>query len=143
MAAFVGTHRCKLDSKGRLQVPAVFRRYLGTEGGETFVVTRGFEDNLVLYAPKGWRDFQDKLDQLPSGSEKRQVIRFYSHNSAPLLLDKQGRVSLPKHFLADYAIEDEVLLVGALNHIEVWNPSSFESQIDNVDGALKKLEHLL
>lgn len=143
MAAFVGTHRCKLDSKGRLQLPAVHRRFLGTEGGETFVMTRGFEDNLVLFGPEGWREFQEKLVQLPSGEEKRQVIRFYSDSSKPLLMDKQGRVSLPRDFLSDYGIENEVLLVGALDRIEVWNPTAFESQIKDAKSALKKLEHLL
>ncbi len=143
MAAFVGTHRCKLDSKGRLQLPAVYRRYLGTAGGETFIMTRGFEDNLVLFGPEGWREFQEKLTALPSGEEKRQVIRFYSDSSKPLLMDKQGRVSLPKDFLSDYGIKNEVLLVGALDRIEVWNPKAFESQIKDAKEALKKLEHLL
>jgi len=143
VAAFIGTHHCKVDSKGRIQVPAVFRRYLGTEGGETFVVTRGLDDSLLLYAPEGWMQFQEKLDQLPSGSKKRKVIRFFSHNSKPLLLDKQGRVSLPKPFMADYGIEDEALLVGALDHIEVWNPKAFDDQIENVDDALREMEHLL
>lgn len=143
MAAFVGTHRVKVDSKGRIQVPAVFRRFLGTEGGETFVATRGLDDSLILYAPEGWREFQAKLERLPAGAKKRKVIRFFSHNSAPLLLDRQGRVSLPKAFLADYGIEGEALLVGALDHIEVWDPDRFESQIGDADDALREMEHLL
>ena len=141
MAAFIGTHRCKVDDKGRLQVPAVFRRSSGIEGGETFVVTRGFDKHLILYGPDGWRDFQERLNALPSGSKKRQVIRFFSHNSAPLLVDRQGRVNLPKSFLGDYGIE--VLLVGALDHIELWNPADFDTQISDVDDALREVEHLL
>ncbi len=143
MAAFIGTHHCKVDSKGRIQIPAVFRRFLGAEGGETFVVTRGLDDSLILYAPEGWRGFQDKLNELPAGPTKRKLIRFFSHSSAPLLLDRQGRVSLPKPFLADYGIEGEALLVGALDHIEVWNPESFANQVEDVGDALKEMEHLL
>jgi DNA-binding transcriptional regulator/RsmH inhibitor MraZ len=55
VADFIGTQRCKLDSKGRLQVPAGFRRTLGLEGGETFVLSKGFDKGLLLFAPEGWR----------------------------------------------------------------------------------------
>ncbi|MCP4548903.1 MAG: division/cell wall cluster transcriptional repressor MraZ [bacterium] len=144
MAGFIGTHNCKVDSKGRINVPASFRRFLGAEGGETFVLTRGFDDDcLTLYAPAGWRDFQSKLSSLPTGKAKRTVIRYFSKNSVTLVLDKQGRISMPKGFLASCRIEGDLLLVGALENIEIWNPQDFDEQIETAADALGELEHLL
>ncbi len=143
MAAFIGTHSCKVDSKGRISIPASFRRFLGAEGGETFVVTRGIDRCLSLYAPDGWREFQEKMNSLPPGKRKRQVIRFFSRNSKTLLLDKQGRVGIPRDFMSDYGMDKEVLLVGALDYIEVWNPKEFETHLKEAPEALDELEHLL
>jgi MraZ protein len=143
VSAFIGAHSCKVDDKGRINIPASFRRFLGDEERETFVVTRGFENCLTLYAPAGWKNFQAKLNGLPPGKKKRQVIRFFSSNSATLHLDKQGRVGIPRDFLADYGIEREVLLVGTLESIEVWNPQAYESQMKGAGEALGEIEHLL
>ncbi len=143
MADFIGTQRCKLDSKGRLQVPAGFRRSLGLEGGETFVLSKGFDKGLLLFAPEGWRDFQGKLQTLPPGPEKRKAIRYFSANSASLLVDKQGRVSLPRTFLELLGAPGELVLVGALDRIELWNPADFAGELANVDAALRQVERLL
>lgn len=143
MSDFIGTQRCKLDSKGRLQVPAGFRRNLGLEGGETFVLSKGFDKGLLLFLPEGWRGFQSKLEALPPGPEKRQAIRYFSANSASLPVDKQGRLSLPKDFLESLGAPAELVLVGALDRIELWNPADFEGELQNVDAALRQVERLL
>jgi len=143
VADFIGTQRCKLDSKGRLQVPAGFRRNLGLEGGETFVLSKGFDKGLLLFAPDGWRDFQRKLQELPAGPEKRKAIRYFSASSASLQVDKQGRVSLPKSFLEILGAPGELLLVGALDRIELWNPVDFDGELADVNDALRQVERLL
>lgn len=143
VADFIGTQRCKLDSKGRLQVPAGFRRTLGLEGGETFVLSKGFDKGLLLFAPEGWRDFQVKLNGLPAGPEKRKAIRYFSASSASLQVDKQGRVSLPKPFLEILGAPGELVVVGALDRIELWNPVDFDGELANVDEALRQVERLL
>ncbi len=144
MTGFIGTHTCKLDKKGRINVPASFRRFLGAEGGETFVLTRGFDDDcLTLYAPAGWREFQEKLNALPTGPQKRKVIRYFSKNSVTLVLDKQGRIGMPQSFLDTCGIENDLLLVGALANIEIWNPGTFDEQLEGAGEVLGELEHLL
>lgn len=143
MSPFIGTHECKVDSKGRFSIPAVFRRFLGTEGGETFVVTRGIDNCLLLYAPDGWQAFQEKLQALPAGEKKRQTVRFYSKNSKTVHLDRQGRVGAPKDFLSEYGIGEKALLVGALEYIEVWNPSDFDTNLEDAPQAIREMESLL
>jgi len=143
LSPFIGSHLCKIDSKGRITIPASFRRYLGNEGGETLVVTRGSDPCLRLYSPEGWQRFQEKLDGLPAGKKKRQVVRFFSLNSATLLLDKQGRVAIPKDFMASYGMSDVVQLVGTIENIEVWRPEALAEQVAGAPEALDELEHLL
>lgn len=143
MADFIGTQRCKLDSKGRLQVPAGFRRTMSLEGGESFVLSKGFDQGLLLFAPEGWRDFQAKLNALPAGPEKRKAIRYFSANSALLPVDKQGRVSLPKQFLEMLGLPGELVLLGALDRIELWNPVDFDGELADVSDALRQVERLL
>jgi MraZ protein len=143
MSAFIGTHRCRVDAKGRFNVPASFRRYLGTEGGETFVISRGTEQCLILFAPDGWKAFQEKLAALPAGADKKKTIRFYSANSATVVLDRQGRVGIPKDYLGDYGIEGEALLVGALDYIEVWMPEDFDRHLKDAEEVVRKMDTLL
>ena len=140
---FVGKYLLKVDSKFRIVIPALFRRAFGDEGQESCVATRGFEGYMMIFSPQGWADFQEKLSRLPSGPQKRKVIRRFSGDSAVLALDKQGRISLPRDFMAKYAITREVFLVGALETIEVWNPESYQDEISGADAAVDEMEHLL
>jgi len=143
MSPFYGTYSCKIDSKGRFNLPARYRREFMMEGGETLVVTKGTDGYLILYTPEGWRSFQEKLGNLPAGPEKRKVIRYFSSNSTTLNLDKQGRVGVPRAFLAAYEIDNECLVVGALDHIEVWKPEDFDRHLEGAEEAVRKMEHLL
>jgi MraZ protein len=132
-----------VDSKARIQVPVSFRRHMGVEGGELFVITRSKKPYLILFGPDGWKDFQGKLNEQAPGADKRQRIRFFSHNSATLQLDKQGRLSIPKEFLADLGDEQEVLLVGAFDYIEIWRAKDFDKHLDEADDAIGEIEDLL
>ena len=143
MSPFYGTYSCKIDSKGRFNLPARYRRDSGVEDGETLVVTKGTDGCLILYSADGWKSFQGKLATLPAGPEKKKIIRYYSSNSTTLNLDKQGRVGVPRTFLAAYGIENEGLLVGALDYIEVWKPEDFDRHLEGAEEAVRKMEHLL
>jgi len=143
MGPFYGNYSCKVDDKGRFSIPARFRREFGIEGGESFVVTKGPDGCLLLYAPEGWRAFQEKLMSLPAGPDKKDAIRYFSSNSRLLSLDKQGRVGIPKEYLAQFGIDHEAALVGLLDHIEVWNPESFEQRLSGAEEIARKMEQLL
>ncbi len=143
MGPFYGNYSCKVDDKGRFNIPARFRREFGVEGGESFVVTKGTDGCLLLYAPEGWRAFQEKLMNLPAGQDKKDTIRYFSANSRVLTLDKQGRVGIPADYLAKYGIEKEAVLVGLLDHIEVWNPTDFDRRLSGAEETVRKMEHLL
>ncbi len=143
MGPLYGNYSCKVDEKGRFNIPARFRREFGVEGGESFVVTKGPAGCLLLYAPEGWKAFQEKLMNLPSGEDKDDTIRFYSSNSRLLNLDKQGRVGIPKEYLSEYGIDKEAALVGLFDRVEVWNPTDFDKRLTGAVETVRKMQHLL
>ncbi len=127
MQNFLGDFECTLDSKGRLMVPARFRHQVPEAGGDIYVITMGKEHCLNLWPIIEWNEeVVSKLHELPAGPEKRQLIRFYSRKSRNINLDKSGRVAIPSTFLEAIGNPKKVIVVGALNYIEVWAPDEFE-----------------
>jgi DNA-binding transcriptional regulator/RsmH inhibitor MraZ len=80
---------------------------------------------------------------LPAGEDKDDTIRFYSSNSRLLNLDKQGRVGIPKDYLAEYGIDKEAALVGLFDRVEVWNPTDFDKRLTGAVETVRKMQHLL
>ena len=90
---FFGEYRHNLDAKGRIIVPAKFREGLG----EKFYVTRGMDGCLFVYAENEWNLLQEKLQKLPlARKEARAFVRFFYSAANECMLDKQGRINLPK-----------------------------------------------
>ena len=127
MKSFVGRFQCTLDAKGRLMVPAKFRKIIPPEANDLLVVSKGKENCLNLYPSNEWDELIKRLYALPPGADKRNLIRFYSDTSQPLNLDKAGRVAIPAEFLALIGSPKKVVTIGALSYIEIWAPGDYET----------------
>lgn len=136
---FWGEYTHHLDSKGRLIVPSRFRPHLTGA-----ILTRGLDENLVLYAQETWRKVVDQLNQMPiTNPTSRALRRLLFSGAVELELDKQGRVLIPPH-LRDYAhLQESVLLVGMETFIEVWHPKLWQDALQNVQKTLSSEGHLL
>ena len=137
LITFMGEFNHNVDAKGRLIVPSKFRDKLG----ESFVITKGFDRCLSVYDAANWEKVQEKLVQMPMLTEDARTIRRMIVGSASETeCDKQGRVLLPAP-LREYAgISKEAVLIGNLDHIEIWDKDSWNKaqQID-ADAAAEKL----
>lgn len=113
---FFGEYRHNLDAKGRIIVPAKFREGLGGK----FYVTRGMDGCLFVYAENEWNLLQEKLQKLPlARKEARAFVRFFYSAATECILDKQGRINLPKT-LCDYAeLVKPCVFIGVSNRIEL------------------------
>jgi MraZ protein len=129
-----GTYTNTVDKKGRISVPAKFRRALETDGDETFVLTRGLDPCLLLYSHEEWRKVEAWLDSLPVGRRSsRDLVRLFTAYAHDVAFDKQGRITIPP-VLKEYGkLEKEVLVIGVLDRLELWNPSLFRKQVDAVE----------
>ncbi len=124
---FTGEFRYSIDSKGRVNIPAKFRKALPDTSEDTFVVTRGLDENIVVYSLDKWRLKEAELLKLSSikpehRAFKRQATRF----ATPLKFDSQGRVAIPVGLLQHAGIDKDVVIIGMIDEIEIWDPSVLE-----------------
>ena len=114
---FMGEYNHTIDEKGRIIVPSKFREALG----DNFVVTQGLDGCLFVYSYAEWDNFVEGLKQLPGTKEARQLQRYFMAGAAACEVDKQGRILLPQ-VLREYAdLKKEVVLVGVLSRVEIWD----------------------
>ncbi len=124
----IGQFECNLDSKGRLMIPARFRRVIPPSAAEVLVLSKGKEACLNLYTLEEWNEvILKELRGLPPGKQKRNLIRYYSDKSLQLNVDKSGRVAIPAHFLSLIGNPKKVVVIGALTYMEIWAPEDYES----------------
>jgi MraZ protein len=127
---FIGTQIQTVDPKGRIVLPARFKRLLTPGDQDTMVLTAGRETCLLLYPLTEWARLAEVLDGLPRGEAKRDAIRTISDNTMELELDAAGRLTVPRDFLARAAIDREVVLVGQLRYVELWARMEYERGAD-------------
>jgi MraZ protein len=115
---FLGEYELRIDHKGRLAIPVKFREPFRAG----LVLSRGFDKCLNGYTMAEWGKVADKLVSLPmTRRDPRRIARFTFSGAFDLELDRQGRVILPPA-LRQYAdINDEVVLVGAYSHLQIWD----------------------
>ena len=131
MAGFKGQAEYSVDAKGRIAIPAKMRNALNPEAKNTFTITRGFERCIFLYPMDHWLTIEAEMSGLNAYSrETRDFVRSILMWADEVTLDGQGRIGIPKS-LAEFAnVTDRALIIGALDHVEIWNPSDFQSYVE-------------
>ena len=126
MARFKGQAEYSVDSKGRTAIPAKMRTALSPEALGTFTLTKGFEQCIYVYPLDQWKIKEEEYGNLNTNNrDARHLVRMILMWAEEVSLDGQGRISLPKA-LSDFAgIRDKVLIIGAMDRIELWNPEHF------------------
>jgi len=134
---FKGTYTHRIDSKGRLPVPAAFRRVLSDEGAYSVVAT-SLDQCLAVYPPSQWRQLEDQLRALPAFSRPvKALTRLLLSRAADCELDVQGRILLPASLRAAAGLEHDALVVGVLNRFEVWSPERWASFVAESERLLE------
>jgi len=129
MAGFKGLWEYSVDSKGRLALPAKLRRAIRPEANNSLTITRGFEPCLYAYPAYEWERVEAQLGALNTyRREARSLIRTILGWADDATLDGQGRIALSKRHIEFAGITDRVLVIGALDRIEIWAPDRFEQQ---------------
>ncbi|MDJ0757656.1 MAG: division/cell wall cluster transcriptional repressor MraZ [Ardenticatenaceae bacterium] len=121
---FLGEYSHTIDDKGRLTIPARFRGELAAG----LVVTRGFDQNLVVYPITEWEKLAADIMSRPvSDTSVREFRRRVFSGAIDLEPDRQGRILLPPYLREFAAIQNEVTLVGMYNYIELWQADSWSA----------------
>jgi MraZ protein len=138
---FFGEFEYKVDEKGRVPLPAQFRREM-KDG--TVVLARGMEGGITAYPMAEWKKMAETLSGASvTRSKMRKLNRALFATAFRVQLDGQGRVTLPAS-LRDYAgIADDVAIIGANSCIELWSLESWESEkADSWEQAWQIIESL-
>jgi MraZ protein len=124
-AVFKGTYHHRIDAKGRLPIPAAFRRTLGDRGQ---VVVTLLDQCLAVYSPAEWARLEAQLASLPAFSKPvKALTRLLASRAADCEIDLQGRILLPPTLRAAAALARDAVVVGVLNRFEVWSPEGWDA----------------
>ena len=138
---FMGQFNHNLDAKGRIIIPAKFREKLK----ETVIATKGFDGCISVYATDEWESFLTSLNKLPTNRmDARKHIRVVVGSACECEFDKQGRINLPANLLKEAGASKECVIVGSLDHIEIWSKerwdSYYQSASEDFEEIAEKLE---
>jgi MraZ protein len=131
MSSFKGSFTYTADSKGRINIPAKMRKNLLPEANNSFVITRGFEQCIFVYPQDEWMKREAEIGKLmQTDPSHRYFTRMLLQYATDAELDGQSRIVLPKELLQYAKIENEVLILGVFDRIEVWNPEEYKKYLD-------------
>ncbi len=144
MSSFKGSYEYSVDAKGRINIPARLRKYVSPDANDTFVITRGFEQCLYIYPLDEWARLEHSIRDLsPTNAKHRYFMRTLLERATESQLDGQFRISIPRELLQFAGIENEVLIIGVLEHIEVWNPKTYreyqQSQAESYESVAQNV----
>ena len=132
MTGFLGEYEATLDPKGRFLLPAGLKKQIPEEGSARFVINRGFEKCLSLYPLSSWEPIFSEISKLNDFDPKVREFRRYFLNGATLTeLDSAGRLLIPPNLKDHAGLEKDIILVSAVNKIEIWDKNKYQQFFDN------------
>jgi MraZ protein len=130
VSSFKGSYDYAVDSKGRINIPSRLRKYVSPEANDTFIVTRGYERCLFVYPLDEWNRLEQSIRQLSSTNpQHRFFMRTLLERATECQLDGQSRITIPKELLQFAGIENDVVILGVLERIELWNPADYQEYL--------------
>lgn len=123
---FLGNIEAKTDAKGRAFLPASFRKVLQASGDESMVLRKDeYQPCLVLYPLSVWNQKTDELRTRLNlwDPRHRQIFRQFTAFAMELTLDGNGRFLLPRNYMKQANIEQDIRFIGFDDKIEIWAAS--------------------
>ncbi len=146
MTVFLGNIEAKTDTKGRIFIPALFRRQLQVTSEDKLVMRKDvFQECLVLYPESVWNE---ELNELRSKLNKwnanhQNVFRQFVSDVEIISIDGNGRILIPKRYLQIAGILGEVRFIGVDNKIEIWAKEKTEQPFMQAEAFGKALEEIM
>ena len=132
MTGFLGEYEVTLDSKGRFLLPAGLKKQLPDGASASFVINRGFEKCLTLYPLSSWEPIYSKIAKLNDFDPKvREFRRWFLNGAIQMELDSAGRMLIPKNLIEHAGLEKDMVLVSAVNKIEIWDKKKYQEFFDS------------
>lgn len=135
---FRGEFHQKVDSKGRVSIPALFRRVVEAADPDW---SDGQRPNLVIvygdhrrkylecYTIEAIDEIDRQIDELPRGSIERKMLeRLFHGQSHPTQVDEDGRIVLPQKLREKIGLEGEAFFIASGDRFHLWRPETYEAE---------------
>jgi len=114
---FIGEYNHNLDQKGRLALPAKFRKQM-----RGAIITRGLDKCLFVFNKDEWESLAAKLVALPmSQANSRAFVRLMLSGAMEAPLDSQGRILVPDYLRKYAGLNKQTIVTGLYNRLEIWD----------------------
>ena len=128
---FRGNHPTRVDEKGRLKLPAEFKRLVDERYGTQFYITSKDGRSAEIYPLPEWQKIEEKLAQIPSMNVAKKKfldrVNYYGQMSE---IDAQGRVLLPQILRETAKLAGDVVVFGVQTYLEVENHDEFKQRME-------------
>ena len=145
---FRGESLHKVDNKGRVSIPALFRKVIEScdpnwkEGlSPELIIVYGDERRKFIecYTIEAIEEVDSKIDRLPRGSLERKTLeRFFHGQSIPSSIDETGRLVLSSKLRERFSIEKEAYFIAAGDTFQIWSPKVFEADQEETNKWLRE-----
>ena len=126
MARFFGRYEHSLDDKGRVILPSKFRAPFERGG----YLTQYQDGCLSLWTPDEFESQMEVMqDRAATGRGDRNLARLWASTSHEVEVDRQGRMAIPQHLRAFAGLDGDVLVHGAIDRVELWDPRRWEEKV--------------
>ena len=131
LTVLMGHAPAKVDEKGRLKIPANFRKLIEDKFGADLFITSQDGERALIYPIPVWADFHARLAKVPSTSvAKQKLLERMNYYGAVSSIDAQGRVLIPTILRNKAGIADDVVVIGNTDHLVVWNGERIERRMN-------------
>ncbi len=136
VSTFLGSYTYTLDDKGRVSLPAPFRR---DAEDQRFVLLQVEDPALALYPERAWREVEDRLRNLLRNDPKaRRWVMGVLASAVEVSPDSQGRILVPSKLQEAARLEGQVLMVGMIDRVDLWNPADFEGAVEGKEEEFER-----
>ncbi len=126
---FSGIYEHIIDEKGRVSLPGRLRDFCQQDGAQSVIITTHYSDPcLQLYPLTTWQKLLTKIAEKPQFDKRMTMLkRFFVAPAMECQIDNHGRLIIPAMHRAHAALEKEVLWVGMIDNLELWDKAAYQS----------------
>ncbi len=125
-----GNTPTKVDEKGRLKIPTLFRGEIEERHGNQFYITSLYGDCVRVYPFPVWSEIENTLAKAAMfNPQVKRFLRNTNYYGQMETMDNQGRILIPSLLRESALVRDEVMVMGALKYLEIWNAEAFRKKI--------------
>jgi len=127
---FRGNHPTRVDEKGRLKIPAEFKRLVDEKYANAFYITSVDGERALIYPMEEWQRIEEKLARLSSfNPTKKKFLDRTNYYGQAVEMDNQGRVLLPAMLRDSAQLKGEVAVLGNLTNLAVRNIEAYRKEL--------------